>query len=169
MSISTTHLFDLVKELDPQDASHTLTLLSLIILIEDGQSAPPTVHISNWISSFRDFKRSILPDLPEHSFWHSVYHLCVEKNMGTPLGRHSVTIPIPHTRPSEPFLENVRLHNPTAWRQRLGLRSLRYQLWERLLHFRPLEVPYSTFLSVFQWSAALGREGDREIKYQFHV
>ncbi|MEC7984514.1 MAG: hypothetical protein VX278_05085, partial [Myxococcota bacterium] len=150
MSTSKSFLLGLVDKLDPQNASHTLTLLSLIVLVEDGQSAPPTIHIQNWLSSFRDLRRSILPTLPEASFWQSVLHLCVDHNMGTPLGRHSVPISIPTSPPEGPFLENVRLHNPASWRQRLTLRTIRYHLWERLAPFHPLEIPYPQFLDVFQ-------------------
>ena len=105
MSISKTNLLDLMNRVDPQNGAHNLCLLSLVILIEDGQSAPPTVHISNWVSSFRDFQKATLPQYKESDFWQSVYHLCAKQDMGTILGRHSVPIPIPNAPPTTMFLE----------------------------------------------------------------
>ena len=141
---------DITNWLHPDDVTTLLSLLSLVILIEDGHAAPPTIHIQNWYTSFRDFQRHIQPQLPKENFWEGVYNICVEHGWAQILGKHAIVIQAPTAPPKAQFLENIRLHQPQVWRNRSFLRKMRYTLWDMLQKHRQATVPYSTFISVFR-------------------
>lgn len=133
-----------------EDPIQNLTLLSLVTLIEAGAAAPPTVHIGNWHTSFRDLQRHTLPDQSPDDFWEGVYMLCIHHGMAQIMGKHGVSIPEPSTVPKQQFLENIRLYEPSMWRNTHALREVRWILWERLSQHRALTVPFSAFYKRFQ-------------------
>ena len=143
-------LFDITNWIAPKDPITNMTLLSLVLLLESGAAAPPTIHVGNWHTSFRDIQRCCFPHIDSEDFWKGLYNLCIENNMGEILGKHSSSIPIPKSAPQSQFLENVRLFNANLWRNSHVLRELRHLLWNRLSYHRELTVPFPTLLQRFR-------------------
>ena len=143
-------LHEITNWIPAEDAVQNLTLLSLVTLIEAGAAAPPSIHVSNWHTNFRDLQRHSLPNLNPNLFWEGVYMLSIHHGMAQIMGKHGVPITTPSTPPQKQFLENIRLYEPNLWRNTHALREVRWLLWERLSQHRSLTVPFATFYDHFQ-------------------
>jgi hypothetical protein len=119
-------------------------------MIEDGSAAPPTIHVGNWHTSYRDIQRHTLPDLSEADFWHGVYTLCIHHGMAQIMGKHGIAITQPSEVPTKQFLDNIRLYEPNLWRNSHSLREARRLLWERLAQHRSLTISYDDFVHRFR-------------------
>ena len=143
-------LHEITNWIPEDDPVQNLTLLSLVTLIEAGAAAPPSVHVSNWHTNFRDLQRHSIPHLNPDLFWEGVYMLSIHHGMAQIMGKHGVPITTPSTPPKNQFLENIRLYEPNLWRNTHALREVRWLLWERIAKHRSLTIPFSVFYETFQ-------------------
>jgi len=136
---------EITNTISQEDHIHQLALLSLIMMIEDGKAAPPTIHMGNWYSAFRELLRCTFPLQQGEVFWPVAFRICIHHGCAKILGKHAVPIPVPTQIPTSSFAENIRFYQPHIWRNRFNLRDSRKALWETLSKSRSLVCPYSTF------------------------